>query len=106
MDLFFEIWRELKYSFFLWRTVKSSLWEGIAIKIYSRNQLIVIVQQESLDYEYAYLIAARDLIEWAKRNQDHAKSSTIEEWKWTEKVREQLGLQGEEDEVDNAAEGW
>ena len=107
MDLFFEVWRELKFDFLLWRIVKSSLWDGITIKIYSGNSLAVSVQQDDLDYEYAYLIAARDLIEWARRNEDHAKSSTIGENKWMEKLKAQLGLQGEdENEIDNAAEGW
>jgi len=103
MDLFFEIWKELKFDFILWRTVKSSLWEGITIKIYSAESLIVSVQQENLDYEYAYLIAARDLIAWARRNEDHAKSSTQgDENKWMEKLKAQLGLSGEEDEIDYA----
>lgn len=104
MDLFFEIWRELKFDYILSRVVRSSLWEGISIKIYSKENLIVAVQQETLDYEYAYLIAARDLIEWARRNENHAESSTLEgESRWLEKLKEKLGLQGEEDEVDNAA---
>ena len=107
MDLFFEVWRELKYDFLLSRVVKSSLWEGITIKIYSADGLAVSVQQDDLDYEYAYLIAARDLIAWARRNEDHAKSSTIEdENKWMEKLKAQLGLQGEEYEINNAAERW
>lgn len=104
MDLFFEIWRELKFDFILSRVVISSLWDGILIKIYSKDNLIVVVQQENLDYEYAYLIAARDLIEWARINENHAESSTKEEeFSWSEKLREKLGLLGEEDEVNHAA---
>lgn len=106
MDLFFEIWRELKYDYLLTRVVKSSLWNGITIKIYSGESLAVSVQQDDLDYEYAYLIAARDLIEWARRNEDHAESSTEEGLKWSEKLKAQLGLQGEEYEINNAAERW
>ena len=104
MDLFFEVWNELKFDFWLWRVVKSSLWDGITIKIYSGSSLAVSVQQDDLDYECAYLIAARDLIEWARRNEDHATSSTREsEDRWMEKLKAQLGLQGEnEDEVDYA----
>lgn len=104
MDLFFEVWKELKFDYLLWRVVKCSIYKGISIKIYSKDSLIVSVSEENLDYEYAYLIAARDLIQWARRSEDHAKSSTNQgDFKWLEKLKEQLGGQ---DEVDNAAEGW
>lgn len=105
MDLFFDVWENLKNEFYLWRVVKISLAKGISIKIYSGDDLAVIVQQEDLDTEYAYLVAAQHLVDWAIRNEDHASSSTRkgDSDKWMKKLKEQLGVV---DEIDNAAEGW
>lgn len=76
MDLFFEIFENLKYDYYLWRLVRISLDKGISIRIFSDKDLIVYYQAENLDVEYAYLMAALYLVRWARRNEIHAKSST------------------------------
>ena len=105
MDLFFDVWLNLKNDFYLWRIVRMSLKDGIEIKIYSADDLIVIVKGELDQVEWCYLIAARNLVKWCQRNYDHASSSTRkgDSKSWTEKLKEQLGVV---DEVDNAKEGW
>ena len=105
IDLVFEVWLNLKNDFYLWRVVKISLAKGISIRIYSGDDLAVLVQQDDLDVEYAYLLAAKQLINWAVRNEDHASSSTKkgDSEKWVEKLKEQLGAV---DEINHAAKGW
>lgn len=99
MDLFFEIFAKFKYDFWLWRIVRISE-EGIEIKVYSDEDLIVVVKGEAVQREWAYLMAAKSLCEWLERNYDHAKSSTRRGVSsWTDKLKEQLGV---EDEVNNA----
>ena len=93
MDLFFEVYRELKYDFVLTRWVKLSLKSGIEFRIYSDGKLIVFEKSEDIEErEYVYLLAARSLIRWAIRNYDHASSSTREENKWVTKLSEQLSV--------------
>ena len=103
MDLFFDVWLMLKNEFWLSRIFKISSEKGIDFRIYSGDDLIVVVKEETLDVEYAYLIAASHLIKWVQRNEGHAKSSTRKESQWVEKLKEQLGTA---DEVDCSGEGW
>ena len=99
MDLFFDVFSLFKNDYWLWRIVRYSDQE-ITIKIFSDEDLIVIVKTDADQREYAYLLAAKNLVEWLQRNFDHAKSSTRRgDSKWTEKLKEQLGIV---DEIDNA----
>ena len=104
MDLFLEIFREFKDDFWLWRIVRIALEKGIEIKVYSDEDLIVIQKAELDQVEWAYLMAAKSLVEWLERNYDHASSSTRkgDSHKWMKKLKKQLGLM---DEVNSAAEG-
>lgn len=104
MDLFLEIFGEFKDDFWLWRIVRIALDKGVEIKIYSDEDLIVIQKAELDQVEWAYLMAAKSLVEWLERNYDHASSSTRkgDSHRWMEKLKEQLGLM---DEVDSATEG-
>lgn len=100
MDLFFDVYSEIKYDFALSRWVRISE-KGIDFRIYSEDKLIVIVKsEEPEEREYVYLLACRDLIKWALRNYDHASRSTKEENKWITKLNEILS-EGEEDEEHN-----
>lgn len=100
MDLFFEIWLNLKNDYYLTRWVKIALDHGTEIRIYSDDELIIREHFEEVEPEYCYLIAALHLAQWAQRNDCHA-SRTTKEKSWLDKLKEKLG-----DEVDNAAEGW
>jgi len=100
MDLFFEIFDFFKYDFYLSRWVKIAMDKGTEIRIYSGNDLILKETEESTEPERCYLRCALHLIEWAKRNENHASSSTREK-SWLDKLKEMLP-----DEVDNAEEGW
>ena len=99
MDLFFDIFLYLKNDFYLSRVTKISLDQGVEIRIYSGKDCVVRVHHEDIEPEMAYLMAAKHLVEWAKRNENHASSPA--ELSWLDKLKEKLG-----DEVDNAAEGW
>ena len=103
MDLFFEIWLYLKNEYFLSRIVRITMKDGIEIKIYSGNDLIVIVKGELDQIEWAYLTAGIHLIDWTKRY-DHASSSTREGVSWLKKLKEQLGE--DDEQVDNAEKRW
>ena len=72
--------------------------KGTHILIFSGDDLIIHVHDESQDPEYAYLVAAKRLVEWVMRNEYHA-SSSAKGISWTEKLMEQF------DEVDNAKKG-
>lgn len=103
MDLFFEVWLYLKNDFHLWRIFKISMDEGVEFRIFSGDDLAVIVKAELDQLEWAYLTAASHLIDWAERNY-HASSSTRRgDSSWTEKLIEQLGGL---DEIYNAKERW
>lgn len=94
MGLFFEVYLFLKNDFWLWRIVKMSIAKGIEIKIFSDNDLIVIEKGELNQVEITYLLAARHLIEWALRNENHAKSSTRKGAKkdWINELKEKLDV--------------
>lgn len=92
MDLFFEVWNELKWDYELTRWVKLTL-AGIEFRIYSEGKLIVLQKGDNLEgRDYVYLLAARDLVNWTLRNYDHASSSTRKEFTWTEKLNELLSV--------------
>lgn len=95
MDLFFNVWLNLKLDFWLSRWVRIDLYE-IVIRIYSGDDLIVIVKMESDQVELAYLMAAKNLIDWAKRNYNHAKSATNNEVSWTDRLKQLLPEEVEE----------
>lgn len=98
MDLFFDVFANLKDDFVLSRITKLSLDKGTHILIFSDDNLIVRVHDEGASPEYAYLVAAKRLVEWALRNEYNVTSSTS--ISWTEKLMEHF------DEVDNAKERW
>lgn len=99
MDLFFDVFANLKDDFVLSRITKISLDKGTHILIFSDDDLIVRVHDEGASPEYAFLVAAKRLVEWALRNEYHA-SSSAKGISWTEKLMEHF------DEVDNAKERW
>lgn len=92
MDLFFDVWLKLKNVFWLSRTVKTTLWEGIEIKVYSGDDLIINVKDDLGMEERAYLTAAKELVGYAERNIDHAKSATRKGSKWVQKLNELLAV--------------
>lgn len=97
MDLFFDVWSELKWDYELTRWVKLTI-AGIEFRIYSEGKLIVLLKSDNLeDRDYVYLLAARDLVNWTIRNYDHASRSARKELTWTEKLNELLSA----DIVDN-----
>lgn len=98
MDLFFDVFANLKDNFVLSRITKLSLDKGTHILIFSDDDLIVRVHDEGASPEYAYLVAAKRLVEWALRNEYHVTSSVS--ISWTEKLMEHFN------EVDNAKERW
>lgn len=102
MDLFFDVFANLKDDFVLSRITKISLDKGTHILIFSDDDLIVRVHDEGASPEYAYLVAAKRLVEWALRNEynEYHASSSAKGISWTEKLMEQF------DEVDNAKKGW
>ena len=100
MDLFFEIFDFFKYEFYLSRWVQIAIDKGTEIRIYSGKDLILKETDESTEAECCYLRCALHLIEWAKRNENHASCSTRKEKSWLDKLKEILP-----DEVDNAEEG-
>lgn len=101
MDIFFEVWLNLKNDYYLTRWVKIALDHGIEIRIYSDDELIIREHFEEVsELDYCYLIAALHLVQWAQRTDFHA-SRTTKNKSWLDKLKEKLG-----DEVDNAAEGW
>ena len=96
MDLFFDVWLELKNTYWLTRTVSITMDQGVVIKIYSGDDLIVIIKEESQRVEMAYLLAAKALVNWAKRNEYHAKSATKAEGSWLDKLKKLLPEEEEE----------
>ena len=99
MDIFFDVFAFLKEDYILSRISKLSSEKGTHILIYSDDSLIVRVHDEQASPEYAYLVAAKRLVEWALQNEipaDEKKTSRS----WSELLKERLF------EVDNAEEGW
>ena len=92
MDMFFEVYDKFKYDFWLRHVVKYAEGE-IIIKVYSDKDLIVIQKGDSDQVEWAYIMAAKSLVDWLERNY-HAKSSTRrgEDGKWTKKLSELLNV--------------
>lgn len=67
--------------------------KGIEIKIFSDDDLIIIEKGELGEEELVYLRTAKNLIEWAKRNEIHAKGPTRKGADfWLKKLNQKLDI--------------